>query len=396
MNRLSMRMRILLVVMWVLPATASTFGVYLVSPFFKQDMGMGEAFIANCLAWMTWALWLPLILWTGNKLPIERDRWALPIGVHVLLSMLVGAIQVFLFMVVLQKFRLVDPAFKPDSLFAVGSRYYAGQMLVVYWAIVGAHAAIRLHSAYQTQAEMATRLEADLVNAQLHALRSQLNPHFLFNALNSVVTLIGRDTQGAQRMVVRVSELLRATLAAGDASEVQLRQELDLATRYLDLERIRFGDRLRVDIDVPEDLQSLLVPALVLQPLVENAITHGVSQINGTGNVRVSARRVHNKLVLEVRDNGPGPLVKPKRPGSGIGVSNLRARLMRLYGDDGVLELVQANNESRNVSTDTGPGCVARVTFPAIGVASTPVADALPFESRSTALVEERTGAHVA
>ncbi|MBC8087744.1 MAG: histidine kinase [Phycisphaerae bacterium] len=356
MGRLSTRVRILLVVMWVLPAAASTVGVYFVSPVFKQNMGMAEAFLANLLAWMTWALWVPVILWMSDLLPLERNRWAFSVGVHTVAALVVGGIQVLLFQLVLQQFSLVNPEWKAESLFAVGTRYYAGQMLVVYFAIVGAHAAIRLHAAYRTQVDMATKLEADLVNAQLHALRSQLNPHFLFNALNSVVTLIGRDTQGAQRMIVRLSELLRATLAAGDGSEVQLRQELELVERYLAIERIRFGSRLSVMIDVPADLMAATVPALLLQPLVENAITHGISQISTPGTVSVRAWIDGPILHLEVRDNGPGPLVKAKRPGSGIGVSNLRARLERLYGDEQSVELVSAS----------GGGCIAAVTLPVV------------------------------
>lgn len=356
MTRMSTRVRILLVVMWVLPAAASTIGVYFVSPAFNEDMGMAEAFLANLIAWMTWALWVPVILWLADRLPLERNRWATSVGVHILGALVVGSIQVFLFQLVLQKFSLVNPAWTAGSLFAVGTRYYAGQMLVVYFAIVGAHAAIRLHAAYRTQAEMASRLEADLVNAQLHALRSQLNPHFLFNALNSVVTLIGRDTQGAQRMIVRLSELLRATLAAGDGSEVQLRQELELVERYLDIERIRFGNRLSVTVDVPAELMSATVPALLLQPLVENAITHGISQISTTGVVSVRAWVEGRMLHLEVRDNGPGPFVKAKRPGSGIGVSNLRARLERLYGGEQSIELLNA----------PGSGCIAAVTLPMV------------------------------
>lgn len=365
MTRMSTRVRVLLVVMWILPAAASTFGVYLVSPAFKPDMGMGEAFLANLVAWMTWALWVPVILWISDRLPLERNRWPLAIGAHIVGACVVGSIQVLLFQLVLQQFSLVNPVWKAESLFAVGTRYYAGQMLVVYFAIVGAHAAIRLHSAYRAQAEMAAKLESDLVNAQLHALRAQLNPHFLFNALNSVVTLIGRDTQGAQRMVVRLSELLRATLAAGDSSEVQLRQEIELVERYLDLEKIRFGSRLRVDVDVPAELGSLLVPALVLQPLAENAVTHGISQINGEGIVQVRAWQEGQMLQLEVRDNGPGPMVKAKRPGSGIGVANLRARLERLYGDEGTVELRVADPKVTHVVEAGGAGCIARVSLPA-------------------------------
>ncbi|MEO7997704.1 MAG: histidine kinase [Gemmatimonadaceae bacterium] len=354
MTRISPRVRLLLVVFWAMPAAVSLIGVYLVRPLHNQNMSYPEAFLAYFLAWMTWALWVPVILWVCDRLPLDLSRWRVLLGAHILGSIVVGGAEVFLFMFVLSEFRLWDPAWHWDSLFAVGLRYYAGAMLAVYWAIVGAHAAIRLHSAYREQAVVAARLESDLMGAQLHALRSQLNPHFLFNALNSVVTLMGRDTQGAQRMLVRLSELLRATLAAGDESEVELRHELDLVERYLDIERIRFGDKLTVSVDVDPQLLRASVPALLLQPLVENAITHGISQISTPGLVRVRGWRDGSTLRLEVSDNGPGPLVKPKRAGSGIGISNLRARLERLYGDD----------HSVSISPAPGGGCVASVSLP--------------------------------
>jgi two-component system LytT family sensor kinase len=350
------RFRLLMLAFWVMPALVSLTGVWLVRPIHNLDMSYAEAFVAYGLAWMTWALWVPVILWYGDRLPVDLSRWRTLLTAHVLGSIVVGAAQVFLFMFVLRAFRLFDPAWGPSSLFSVGLRYYAGAMLVVYWAIVGAHAAIRSHSAYREQALVATRLEADLVGAQLHALQSQLNPHFLFNSLNSVVTLMARDTAGAQRMLVRLSELLRATLAAGDESEVQLRQEIELVERYLEIERIRFGERLTVSIDVEPSIERALVPALFLQPIVENAITHGISQINGAATVRVSAHAVGDTIEFEVRDNGPGPHAKPKRPGQGIGVSNLQQRLERMYGPGFSVEIGEA----------AGGGCVARVRIPAI------------------------------
>lgn len=363
-SRISPRMRVLLAAFWLLPASVSLIGVYLVRPIHNLDMSYPEAFLAYFLAWMTWALWVPVILWIGDRLPLDLSRWKLLLGTHLIGSIVIGGAQVFLFMFVLRSFRLFDPAWGPSSLFSVGLRYYAGAMLVVYWAIVGAHAGIRLHAAYKEQALVAAQLESDLMSAQLHALRSQLNPHFLFNALNSVVTLMGRDAQGAQRMLVRLSELLRATLAAGDESEVELRQELELVERYLDIERIRFGDKLTATVDVDPSLMRAKVPALLLQPLVENAITHGISQISTPGIVRIGAYQDGGILHVSVTDNGPGPLVKPKRPGSGIGISNLRARLERLYGDAFDVTLTPAPNG----------GCVVSVSLPLIVARATSAA----------------------
>jgi LytS/YehU family sensor histidine kinase len=172
-------------------------------------------------------------------------------------------------------------------------------------------------------------------------LQAQLNPHFLFNALNSIVTLIGRDPAQAQQVVVRLADLLRATLKAGELQEIPLAQELEVTRRYLDIEQVRFADRLRVrwpEGDVPE----ALVPAFALQPLVENALLHGIARQNGRGEVSIA---VHvesgaegDQLHLTVRDTGPGFAQVGATRGAGTGLANLRARLTRLYGDRALLE----------------------------------------------------------
>ena len=156
--------------------------------------------------------------------------------------------------------------------------------------------------------------------------------------MNSVVTLIGKDPPLAQRTVVRLADLLRATLKAGEAQEVTLQQELEVTTRYLEIEQVRFADRLTVEWNIAETGPAL-VPAFGLQPLVENAIVHGIGPRPGPGHLVISARRDHDDLVLTVEDNGAGPDGGPGKVGGGVGLANLRARLSRLYGDAGQLQL---------------------------------------------------------
>jgi two-component system LytT family sensor kinase len=208
--------------------------------------------------------------------------------------------------------------------------------LIVYFAVLGAafsrnyflQSQARLYETRQLQAETA-QLQARLAESRLSALRSQLNPHFLFNTLNAISSLVESDPRGVRRMIARLSELLRYTLDAAPDQEIPLSRELELLRRYLDIMQIRFADRLTVAIDAPPELQVALVPNLVLQPLVENAIQHGVAKVEHAGRIEVRALRRGDDLVLTVRDNGPGP--KTTMRDSGVGLRNTTARLEQLY-----------------------------------------------------------------
>jgi sensor histidine kinase YesM len=220
-------------------------------------------------------------------------------------------------------------------------------------AVVAAGIGLDYFRRYREQQLTAVRLRTEMVQAQLLALRSQLNPHFLFNALNSVISLMDRDVPAAQRMVARLGDLLRLSLSASEA-EVPLSRELNLVKQYLEIERIRFGDRLTVTVDVPRELLDLPVPNLVLQPLVENAIVHGVGPRPGPGKVTVQAHQVGDTLLLRVLDDGIGLERSGSSVGHGIGVGNTRARLKAIYGEKASLTLREAE----------WGGCVAEIRLP--------------------------------
>jgi two-component system, LytTR family, sensor kinase len=209
-------------------------------------------------------------------------------------------------------------------------------------------------------------LEVQLALAQFHALRSQLHPHFLFNALNAVSSLIHSDPQRADRMLARISDLLRTAIATAAQPEIPLMDEMEFNKRYLEVERMRYGDRLDVRIDIAGETFNALVPNMLLQPLVENAVRHGIAPYTGKGRVEVQASRRGDQLCIVVRDTGPGFDVdgetdspapqftdRPEGEGRGVGISTTRARLHKLYGDDQELRLVNI----------TG-GFEARVTVP--------------------------------
>jgi LytS/YehU family sensor histidine kinase len=180
----------------------------------------------------------------------------------------------------------------------------------------------------------ASQLETQLVRADLQALKMQLQPHFLFNALHTIGSLVRTgDKDGAIRVVAGLGDLLRRVQDGGSQQEVALDQELEFVRAYLAIERIRFRDRLDVTIDVPDEVRDAVVPHLILQPLVENAIRHGIAQRRDAGRLQVRARQAGERLEVSVRDDGPG-LPNGQPPGGGIGLANARARLERLYGAD--------------------------------------------------------------
>jgi len=186
-------------------------------------------------------------------------------------------------------------------------------------------------------------LEAKLTRARLDALRMQVNPHFLFNALNTIAALVHEQPEAADRMITQLGELLRVSLDNTDAQEISLERELGIVQRYLELEHARFGERLRVQVQADDGVTRALVPSLVLQPLVENAVRHGVEAREAGAEIQVTARRVGSDLELIVRDNGPGlPQADQGRLREGIGLTNTRSRLEHLYGAQQRLDLAPA------------------------------------------------------
>ena len=225
-----------------------------------------------------------------------------------------------------------------------------------YWILVLGLLGWHYYKAYRERERQADALATELVQARLQALRMQINPHFLFNTLNTISALIHENPDAADRMVVRLSELLRRTLERGDVQEVPLREELEFLKSYLEIEQVRFADRLTVTFNIEPAAEELLVPHLMLQPLVENALRHGVLPREEPGRVEISAQVVDgHQLQLKVRDNGNGLSAASDRPArEGIGLQNIRSRLMQLYGDAQRFELGNA----------PGGGVEARVRIP--------------------------------
>ncbi|HUG38459.1 MAG TPA: histidine kinase, partial [Candidatus Limnocylindrales bacterium] len=217
-------------------------------------------------------------------------------------------------------------------------------------------AGVQLFQSYRSRRDRElrrARLETRLHQAQLEALQGRLQPHFLFNTLNTISSVMYADPGRADRMIARLSDLLRSSLAAPERPEVSVEEELELLARYVDLMRARFGDRLEVDVDLAPDARGVAVPVFLLQPLVENAIQHGVSARAGPGRVEVSVTARDGQVVVRVRDDGPGPPPGPA-PSDGVGLRSTRDRLRLLHGDRALLTLGRAPEG----------GAVVEVRFP--------------------------------
>ncbi|HUK82454.1 MAG TPA: histidine kinase [Verrucomicrobiae bacterium] len=235
--------------------------------------------------------------------------------------------------------------------FAIGDTVW---FVMMYWMVVLGHFGWSSYQNYRQHELAEAELHRQLVEARLDALRMQLNPHFLFNTLHTISALIHENPEAADRVVARLSELLRQSLDQSKAQEVPLHQELAFLDRYLEIEQMRFADRLDVQRNIEAGVQGALVPFLILQPLVENAIRHGIEQREEKGRLVIGIRRDNGRLELSVSDNGSGLPDENDAPREGIGLSNTRSRLRHLYSDNQKLELKGA----------PGGGLEARITIP--------------------------------
>jgi two-component system, LytTR family, sensor kinase len=214
--------------------------------------------------------------------------------------------------------------------------------LVIYLGVLAAGLARAYSLRLSARREQATQLQAQLAEARLAALRSQLDPHFLFNTLNAVSSLVERDPRGVRRMITRLSELLRFSMEEAREPEITLRRELDLLDRYLEIMQVRFPG-LNVMRLLDDNSLSVMVPSMVLQPLVENAIRHGIEQMTEPGRLEIETRLKGGTLTLRVSDNGPGIAEQSVAPSDGVGLRNTRARLEQLYGADGKFSLMRSD-----------------------------------------------------
>ena len=342
---------------WTLVVIVETTQYYASQFVENQPFPLTLAFRRACEEWYPWAVLTVGILWLARRFSLEREsarRWFF---LHLATSVLVSLVYFTIYAALLtgQKSVMDGSTFEFGHVFRKLAVYHFHMTLLIYWSIVLAQHGWHYYGRSCERELQASALATELVRARLEVLRMQLNPHFLFNTLHTISALIHENPNDADRIVARLSDLLRVSLEQSDAQEVPLRQELSFLERYLEIEQTRFQDRLAVEMEVQSGLDNVLVPSLILQPLVENAIRHGIEPREDTGRVRIVARRLNGMLELTVSDNGPGlpeTELAPRR--EGVGLSNTRSRLSHLYGANHQFDLTPAS----------GGGLEARLLIP--------------------------------
>lgn len=294
--------------------------------------------------WSAWALLTPFVFEFAWRHPFRRAGW-----LRIMALLLLGNVVAYSVHVAIQVAAMYLPAYQMvhDSFADAVGHHVAGSLYLnvfIYWAIVLVANALWVYADTQRRALRAANLETQLANARLETLKSQLHPHFLFNTLHGIATLMHRDVDSAERMINQFSGLLRRALDRSDVHEVTLGEELAFLREYLDIEQMRFGNRMEVDIRVPADAEELLVPSFVLQPLVENSLKHGVHADGVPGRIEIVAARKNERLELIVLDDGPGIADPETAAFSGVGLSNLSSRLQRMHG--ALAELVLENRDT--------------------------------------------------
>ena len=299
-----------------------------------------------------WAMLSPLIFRLAVRFEL-RDRFPRNLFIHLVISIVFALIVLsaaspltwYLGYVNLVRYPTLFILWRNNA-FGI---YYFHQGLTIYWTtLVVAHASHYYRGLREEEAR-ASRLSAQLAQAQLQALRMQIHPHFLFNTLNSIAALLHKDVETADRMIARLGDFLRSTLSRSEAQTITFNQELEFLKCYLDIERIRFQDRLTVNLEIDPQTLEVPVPNLILQPIVENAVQHGIARQTEAGLIMIRATKLQDRLLIEVEDNGPG-LTANQNGNSGIGLKNTKSRLEQFYGHDFSFQLENADGRGVLVS----------------------------------------------
>lgn len=323
-------------VIWTVVGIVFTLQGYFTSYRSERPTAFTESLYIQ-MAWSyLWALATPLVLWATSHIPIERHNWVRNSLKHIPISVLLSVLVTALGHVTIWLnwgWRYGKPfSFERMGRFIVGN---FSEGIGMYMLVALTSYAFSYYRRYREGQVRTFQLEAQLSQAQLQALKMQLHPHFLFNTLHSISALLNKDTEAARKMITRLGDFLRLTLENSGTQEVTLQQEMEFLRCYLEIERVRFQDRLVTHINVPSAALSAKVPNLILQPIVENAIRHGIAPRSKPGRIEISAEPHNGTLRIQVRDNGPG---MPDHRTSdilfrkGLGLANTENRLDRLYG----------------------------------------------------------------
>jgi len=325
----------------------------LVGFFFASQLALQNQLSQNpisfwrILSWQlfsgyVWFALSPLILWLGEKFPFDGKRWKVSLPLHLVCSLVIALVQLAIDAFVLPKLGYLRnfptaSFFETYKIFLLINLHFS---VAIYWGVLAIHQAIKYYRKYRERELTTSQLEARLAQSRLQVLKMQLHPHFLFNTLNAISELIYKDPESADRMIMNLSDLLRMSFENLEVQEISLKQELEFLEKYLEIEQMRFHDRLRVEMQIAPETLGASVPNMVLQPLVENAIKHGIAPRSSGGKIDIEATRSNGDLKISVVDDGLGvPFGDTENLADGVGLSNTKRRLRHLYGEAHHFEL---------------------------------------------------------
>ena len=326
----------------------------------RSEGGRGFGFVSalefNLILFVLWAVLSPLIFWFSRRFPIElRPLKISNLLLHIpgIIVLAVGhqVIHLTTLWLLVPRLRQLFPTFVDCFRVYFGFGFYV-DLIIATLIVIGVHALLYYQRFRASQLEEAS-LRTQLAQAQLRALKMQLHPHFLFNTLHSISSLVLEDPPKANSMIARLGDFLRLTLDHSDQQLVTLKEETEFVRCYLEIEQVRFGDRLAVEFKIEPATLGAEVPHLILQPVVENAIQHAIAPHAAPGRIEIATSRHEDSLRLKVTDTGPGlPAIGNKSEGHGVGLTNVRARLEQLFGSNFSLEMTNGSSRGLTVTIE--------------------------------------------
>lgn len=321
---------------WTIIGLAFGGQTYFTARLGERPISWRDAYSAQLIFTTLWALATPAVLWIAARLPVDQRSWRRSVPLHLLFSIVLaiyagGLFHVFYFL--LNSWGIRPFVFTYTVRSVINN---ASENIGIYALILFLQHAVAYYNRFREGELRASKLKAQLAQAQVEALKMQLHPHFLFNTLHSISSLIHKDSEAADRMIARLGDFLRLTLENSGKQEVKLEEELEFLKCYLEIEQVRFYDRLATDFFIEPQTLDLMVPNLILQPIVENAIRHGIAPRSSPGRIEIRAEQDNGRLSIQVKDNGPGLKLAASGEGvrrEGLGLANTRARLRQHYGD---------------------------------------------------------------
>ncbi|MFC2097169.1 sensor histidine kinase [Bacteroidota bacterium] len=318
----------------------------------RADITWLRVLIIDGKQWFIWIILSPGILWLSNKYPFKQGSWKRPLRIHIISCLITCVIYAILILVITMIFSLHDRTFM--EFFESRWKFLLIEIyipLLIYWVILGVGHAINHYAVLKERELKSAKLEKSLVVSQLQALKNQLKPHFLFNTMHSISNLIRKKSYNqAIDMIAGFGELLRSSLSDSDSQLISIKRELYIINLYLDIEKIRFKNRLSCTTDISDNVLHCLIPSFLLQQLVENSVKHGINKFKDSIAIHISAKKFRDNITLGVSDNGPGLSDDWSiEKADGLGLKNIKKRLSILYGNKYEFELNNKKESGLNI-----------------------------------------------